>query len=137
MTGPSTVEAPPGSNVPSLSPGVLGPPGLRIMLRPIASPMPLGFYTVAIAPSGCQRCLSAGGGTVLLDAIGAAVIGGVSLFGGRGRVGGVVLGSLVIANGTDVVGYSAAAQYIITAAILLAAVTLDSASRRRLAASGR
>jgi D-xylose transport system permease protein len=84
--------------------------------------------------------LSAGGGTILLDAIGAAVIGGVSLFGGRGRVGGVVLGSLVIAmiaNGTDLVGYSAAAQYIITAAILLAAVTLDTASRRRLAASGR
>jgi D-xylose transport system permease protein len=84
--------------------------------------------------------LSAGGGTILLDAIGAAVIGGVSLFGGRGRVSGVVLGSLVIAmiaNGTDLVGYSAATQYIITAAILLAAVTLDSASRRRLAAAGR
>jgi D-xylose transport system permease protein len=84
--------------------------------------------------------LSAGGGTILLDAIGAAVIGGVSLFGGRGRVGGVVFGSLVIAmiaNGTDLVGYSAATQYIITAAILLAAVTLDSASRRRLAAAGR
>jgi D-xylose transport system permease protein len=43
----------------------------------------------------------------------------------------------MIANGTDLVGYSAAAQYIITAAILLAAVTLDSVSRRRLAASGR
>jgi D-xylose transport system permease protein len=84
--------------------------------------------------------LSAGGGTILLDAIAAAVIGGVSLFGGRGRVGGALLGSLVIAiiaNGTDLVGYSAATQYIITAAILLAAVTLDTVSRRRLAASGR
>jgi D-xylose transport system permease protein len=68
------------------------------------------------------------------------VIGGVSLFGGRGRVGGAVLGALVIAiiaNGTDLVGYSASAQYVITAAILLAAVTLDSVSRRRLAESGR
>jgi succinate-acetate transporter protein len=50
MTGPSTVDdAAAASNGSSLSPGVLGPPGLRIMLRPIASPMPLGFYTVAIA----------------------------------------------------------------------------------------
>jgi D-xylose transport system permease protein len=84
--------------------------------------------------------LSAGGGTILLDSIAAAVIGGVSLFGGRGRVGGAVLGALVIAiiaNGTDLVGYSASAQYIITAAILLAAVTLDTVSRRRLAESGR
>jgi D-xylose transport system permease protein len=83
--------------------------------------------------------LSAGGGTILLDAIAAAVIGGVSLFGGRGRIGGAVLGSLVIAmiaNGTDLIGYSAAAQYIITSAILLAAVTLDTLARRRLAASG-
>jgi D-xylose transport system permease protein len=83
--------------------------------------------------------LSAGGGTILLDSIAAAVIGGVSLFGGRGRVGGVVFGALVIAiiaNGTDLVGYSASAQYIITAAILLAAVTLDTLARRRLADSG-
>jgi len=51
-----------------------------------------------------------------------------------------VLGSLVIAmiaNGTDLVGYSASTQYIITGAILLAAVTLDTLSRRRMAASGR
>ena len=84
--------------------------------------------------------LSAGGGTILLDAIAAAVIGGVSLFGGRGRVGGAVLGSLVIAmiaNGTDLVGYSASTQYVITSAILLAAVTLDTVARRRLTASGR
>jgi hypothetical protein len=42
-------EAPPRSNVSSAITGVLGPPELRIVLRPIASPMPLGFYTVAIA----------------------------------------------------------------------------------------
>jgi succinate-acetate transporter protein len=50
MTGASTRgDARLASDTPPLSPGVLGPPGLRIMLRPIASPMPLGFYTVAIA----------------------------------------------------------------------------------------
>jgi D-xylose transport system permease protein len=84
--------------------------------------------------------LSAGGGTILLDAIAAAVIGGVSLFGGRGHVKAAVLGSLVIAmiaNGIDLVGYSSATKFIVTGAILLAAVTLDTFSRRRLAASGR
>jgi D-xylose transport system permease protein len=84
--------------------------------------------------------LSAGGGTILLDAIAAAVIGGVSLFGGRGHVKAAILGALVIAmieNGIDLVGYSSATKFIVTGAILLAAVTLDTFSRRRLAASGR
>ena len=84
--------------------------------------------------------LNAGGGTILLDAIAAAIIGGVSLFGGRGQVKGALLGAALIAtiaNGLDLIGYSAAARYIITGVILLAAVTLDTVSRRRLAASGR
>jgi D-xylose transport system permease protein len=84
--------------------------------------------------------LNAGGGTILLDAIAAAVIGGTSLFGGRGRVVAALLGALVInsiANGIDLVGYSSATKFIVTGAILLAAVTLDTISRRRLAATGR
>ena len=84
--------------------------------------------------------LNAGGGTILLDAIATAVIGGVSLFGGRGHVKAAVLGSLVIAmiaNGIDLVGYSSATKFVVTGAILLAAVTLDTFSRRRLQASGR
>jgi D-xylose transport system permease protein len=84
--------------------------------------------------------LNAGGGTILLDAISAAVIGGVSLFGGRGHPKAAVLGALVIAmisNGIDLVGYSASTKYIVTGAILLAAVTLDTVTRRRLAAAGR
>jgi D-xylose transport system permease protein len=51
-----------------------------------------------------------------------------------------VLGALVIAmidNGIDLVGYSSATKYIVTGAILLAAVTLDTVSRHSLAASGR
>ena len=43
----------------------------------------------------------------------------------------------MIANGIDLIGYSAATKYIVTGVILLAAVTLDTVSRRRLAASGR
>ena len=84
--------------------------------------------------------LTAGGGTILLDAISAAVIGGVSLFGGRGFVKGALYGGLIIAmiaNGIDLVGYSDATKYITTAVILLAAVTLDTVLRRRQAATGR
>jgi D-xylose transport system permease protein len=84
--------------------------------------------------------LNAGSGTILLDAIAAAVIGGTSLFGGRGEVKSALLGALIIAsiaNGMSLLGYSSATQYIVTGIILLAAVTLDTISRRRLAASGR
>ncbi|MFN0155799.1 MAG: sugar ABC transporter permease [Gaiella sp.] len=84
--------------------------------------------------------LAAGGGTILLDAIAAAVIGGTSLFGGRGRVISALMGALVIstvANGIDLLGYSSAIKYMVTGSILLAAVTLDTVSRRRLARSGR
>jgi D-xylose transport system permease protein len=84
--------------------------------------------------------LNAGGGTILLDAIAAAVIGGTSLFGGRGRVISALLGALIIstvANGLALLGYSAAIQFMVTGAILLAAVTLDTLSRRRLERSGR
>jgi len=84
--------------------------------------------------------LNAGGGTILLDAIAAAVIGGTSLFGGRGRVISALMGSLVIAtvaNGIDLLGYSSAIKFMVTGAILLAAVTLDTVSRRRLERAGR
>ncbi len=84
--------------------------------------------------------LTAGSGTILLDAIAAAVIGGTSLFGGRGFVKAALLGALItqtIQNGIDLVGYSDAVKDIVTAVILLAAVTLDTVSRRRLARSGR
>ena len=84
--------------------------------------------------------LTAGGSTILLDAISAAVIGGVSLFGGRGRVSGALFGGLIIAivaNGIDLVGYTESVKFITTGVILLAAVTLDTVLRRRQAAYGR
>jgi D-xylose transport system permease protein len=95
---------------------------------------------VALASRLNSVDLNAGGGTILLEAIAAAVIGGTSLFGGRGRVVAALLGALVIgtiANGIDLVGYSSATKFMVTGAILLAAVTLDTISRRRLAATGR
>jgi D-xylose transport system permease protein len=84
--------------------------------------------------------LTAGGGTILLDAISAAVIGGTSLFGGRGFVKAALFGGLIIgmiSNGVDLVGYSDSTKYITTAVILLSAVTLDTVLRRRQAAAGR
>jgi len=82
----------------------------------------------------------AGGSTLLLDSIAAAVIGGTSLFGGRGHPKSAVFGALVIAslaNGMGLLGYSAGIQELVTGLILLAAVTIDALSRKRLAASGR
>ena len=73
------------------------------------------------------------GGTLVLYAVAAAVIGGTSLFGGRGKAINAVLGGLVIAaidNGMGLQGYSAAAKYVVTALVLLAAVTIDAIARR-------
>ncbi len=84
--------------------------------------------------------LNVGGGTLLLDSISAAVIGGVSLFGGRGEVRGALFGSLIIAtiaNGLNIGGYKTGTIYIVTGAILLAAVTLDTVARRLQERSGR
>ena len=73
------------------------------------------------------------GGQYVLYSVAGAVIGGVSLFGGRGRITGAVLGGFVVAviyNGVILLGLGAAGQYIWTAAVLLAAVTLDALARR-------
>jgi D-xylose transport system permease protein len=81
-----------------------------------------------------------GGGTLLLDAIAAAVIGGTSLFGGRGEVRSAMLGAAVIAtieNGLYIKGYQPGVIYITTGSILLFAVTLDTLARRRQAKTGR
>jgi D-xylose transport system permease protein len=78
--------------------------------------------------------------TLLLNSIAAAVIGGVSLFGGRGEVRGALLGSLVIAtvaNGLDTAGYSNGTIYVVTGLILLLAVTLDTVATRLQVRSGR
>lgn len=79
------------------------------------------------------------GGPLLLEAIGAAIIGGTSLFGGRGRVSSAILGALVIgsvSNGLDLFNASSALKFIVSGVILLAAVTVDAVSRRRRLRSG-
>jgi D-xylose transport system permease protein len=79
------------------------------------------------------------GGNLVLYAVAAAVIGGASLFGGRGRPLNALLGGIIIAtviNGLGLMGVSDAVQFISTAIVLIAAVTLDSLVRRRAAAGG-
>ncbi len=81
-----------------------------------------------------------GGAQTLLYAVGAAVIGGTSLFGGRGRIVDAVLGGLVvaiIANGLPLVTQEAGTQFIINGIVLLTAASVDAISRRRAAATGR
>ena len=80
-----------------------------------------------------------GGSNVLLYAVGAAVIGGTSLFGGKGRVLDAVLGGLVVAvidNGMGLMGYSAGTKYIFSGCVLLLAASVDALSRKRADTSG-
>jgi D-xylose transport system permease protein len=73
------------------------------------------------------------GGTLVLYAVAAAVIGGTSLFGGRGKAIHAVLGGIVIAaidNGMGLQGFSAASRNVVTAIVLIAAVTVDAVARR-------
>ncbi|OJF14115.1 sugar ABC transporter permease [Couchioplanes caeruleus] len=82
---------------------------------------------------------NSGGSNVLLYAVGAAVIGGTSLFGGKGRVLDAVIGGAVIAvidNGMGLMGFSAGQKFIFTGLILLLAASVDALSRRRAAATG-
>jgi D-xylose transport system permease protein len=80
-----------------------------------------------------------GGSNILLYSVGAAVIGGTSLFGGKGKVVNAVVGGAVIAvidNGMGLMGFSAGTKYIVTGLILLIAASVDALSRRRAAATG-
>ncbi|HEY7594999.1 MAG TPA: ABC transporter permease [Actinophytocola sp.] len=80
----------------------------------------------------------AGGLNTLLFAVGAAVIGGTSLFGGRGKVAHAVIGGLVLAvveNGLGLLRQPAAIVNIVTGLVLLLAATVDALSRRRAAVS--
>jgi D-xylose transport system permease protein len=80
-----------------------------------------------------------GGSNVLLYAVGAAVIGGTSLFGGKGRILDAVLGGAVVAvidNGMGLLGLPSGVKFILTGAVLLAAAGVDALSRRRAATAG-
>jgi D-xylose transport system permease protein len=82
---------------------------------------------------------SSGSGDVLLNAIAAAVIGGTSLFGGRGSTWSALLGALVIgsiANGMNLLAFASSVRFMVTGAVLLLAVTLDAYTRSRREQTG-
>jgi D-xylose transport system permease protein len=83
---------------------------------------------------------SSGASDLLLNAIAAAVIGGTSLFGGRGSAWSALLGAVVIgsiSNGMDLLNVESSVKFMVTGAVLLAAVTIDAVSRRGRATAGR
>jgi D-xylose transport system permease protein len=113
--------------------------GIRLAVFSISGMMAaLGGIVLASRLSSVDT--STGGGTVLLYSIAAVVIGGTSLFGGRGAIKSAVLGAIVIAmidNGLGLLNVAAGTKFIVTGLVLLAAVTLDSISRRGREATGR
>ncbi|GAA2476213.1 sugar ABC transporter permease [Streptomyces longisporus] len=114
----------------------------------------IGIQTAVLAVSGTMAAVgglflasritsvsqSSGSGVLLLNAIAAAVIGGTSLFGGRGTTWSAVLGMLVIqsiASGMAITDTPTAIQFVITGGVLFAAVVIDALSRRSQEAHGR
>lgn len=81
---------------------------------------------------------SSAGRAIVLQGVAAAVVGGVSLFGGRGRVAHAALGAFVIAmidNGLGLIGIPAGVNFIVTGGVLAVAATVDALARRRSGAS--
>ncbi|MGW3989645.1 sugar ABC transporter permease [Streptomyces sp. NPDC004830] len=91
------------------------------------------FVASGLTSASPTTARAAGSGVLLVNAIAAAVIGGTSLFGGRGSPWSVLLGVLVIqslASGMALLGVEDAVQFMITGGVLLAAVAVDALSRR-------
>jgi D-xylose transport system permease protein len=112
---------------------------IRILVFAIAGGMS-GLGGIVLAARLNSVDLNAGGGTLLIDAIAAAVIGGTSLFGGRGEIRDALIGAAMIStvsNGMFILGYSTGTIFIVTGAILLLAVTFDTVVRRLQVRSGR
>jgi D-xylose transport system permease protein len=112
---------------------------VRLTVFTIASALAaLGGFFMAAQAGGASKDL--GSGNLLMNVIAAAVIGGTSLFGGRGWVWSALLGTLVIQSittGLNLMNMSSEIQYMITGAVLLIAVVVDSVSRRTQRTAGR
>ena len=93
-----------------------------------------GLFTVS--QTGVVQ--SSTGRDIVLFGVGAAVVGGVSLFGGRGRLVQATVGALLISmitNGLGLLGYSAGITFLVTGGVLIIAATIDALSRRRSGSS--
>lgn len=113
-------------------------PGIKIACFVIGAVM-AAVAGILLASFNNSVSPQTGGSTTLLLAVGAAVIGGTSLFGGKGRVMDAILGGLVVAviqNGLPLITEQAGVQYIVTGLVLLLAASVDAISRRRAASTG-
>ncbi len=111
---------------------------IRISVFMISSFM-AGCGGIILASRLKSVATDAGGGSLLLYAIASAVIGGTSLFGGRGKLSSAVLGALVVAsveNGMGLLNLSSGVKFVITGLVLLVAVIVDALSRRSQKRSG-
>jgi D-xylose transport system permease protein len=107
--------------------------GIKIACFMICSTM-AAVAGVLIASRDNSVSPTTGGAQTLLFAVGAAVIGGTSLFGGRGRMIDAIIGGLVIAviaNGLPLITQQSGIQYVVTGLVLLVAASVDAISRKR------
>lgn len=111
---------------------------IRIAVFMISSFM-AGVGGIILASRLGSVSTNTGSGNLLLNAIAAAVIGGTSLFGGSGKVTSAILGALIIMgveNGMGLLGLASGTKFVVNGCVLLAAVLVDSFSRRSRASSG-
>ncbi|MBA3874067.1 MAG: ABC transporter permease [Anaerolineae bacterium] len=112
---------------------------IRVFVFMLASCM-AGVGGIILASRLRSVATNTGGGDLLLDSIAAAVIGGTSLFGGRGNVSSAILGAVIIASVDNGMGLlpnvSAGAKFVVTGLVLLVAVIVDAISRRSQQQSG-
>jgi D-xylose transport system permease protein len=128
-----------GGNAEAARRAGIGVPSIRLLCFIICSTM-AAVAGILIASRDNGATSQTGGSLTLLYAVAAAVIGGTSLFGGKGRVVDAIIGGLVIAvisNGLGLLNQSSAVTYIVTAIVLLLAASVDAIARRRAVSSGR
>lgn len=112
---------------------------VRVAVFTLASGM-AAVGGIMAASRGLAVYQNSGGSDLLLNAIAGPVIAGTSLFGGRGNVWSALLGAAVIgsiSNGMDLLNYTSPTKFMVTGAVLLGAVVLDSVSRSGRASAGR
>ena len=128
-----------GGNIEASRRAGISVPAIRISVYAISGTFAaLGGLAIAATTNAAGQ--AGGDPNNLMMAIAAAVIGGTSLFGGRGRVWSALLGMLVIESinaGLYMLGLTLDIQYMITGGVLLSAVVVDSLSRRTQKSNGR